>query len=115
MKVAYKYSDVPNPREFVKSAPLPLSSHKGVKIQARSFDVYNACLPVRDEIRKDNYERRAEQMTSRGFVSAINRPYKVIGEPLYLDQKQVILFGLGQLTVRDYFYFAIIKLSLEFC
>lgn len=37
--------DLPDPRSFVKSAPLPLASHQGVKIQARTLDVYNASLP----------------------------------------------------------------------
>ena len=99
MKVAFKHADVPNPREFVKSAPLPLPSHQGVKIQARSFNVYNTCIPPRNEICKENYTRRVEQMSTMGFASAINKPYRVIGEPLYLDQKQIILYGLGQLTV----------------
>ena len=37
--------DLPDPRSFVKSAPLPFPSHQGVKIQARTLDVYNAAVP----------------------------------------------------------------------
>ncbi len=101
MKVAIqKHSELPNPREFVKSAPIPLPSHRGIKIQARNFNVYNASLPDRNDVRKDNYSRRLQQMTSMGFSTPINKPYKVIGDPLYLEQKQIILNGLGQLTVN---------------
>ena len=37
--------DFSDPRSFVKSAPLPLPSHQGVKIQARTLDIYNASIP----------------------------------------------------------------------
>jgi hypothetical protein len=98
MKVSMRH-DLPDPKTFVKSAPLPLSSHHGVKIQARTLDVYNAYLPVRDDIRKENYSRRKEQMSSMGFQTPKNVPYKIVGEPLFLDQKEIILYGLGQLNV----------------
>lgn len=102
MKVAFKNTqDSLNPREYIKSAPIPLTSHKGVKIQARSYQVYNAFVPVRDEIRKENYKRRYEQKRSQGFSSPANKPYKVLGDPLYLDQKDIILYGLGQLNRPD--------------
>ena len=101
MKVALpKNSEVQNPREFIKSAPLPLPSHRGIKIQARNFKVYNASIPDRDDIRKDNYSRRLQQMTSMGFQTPVNKPYKVLGDPLYLEQKEIILNGLGQLIVN---------------
>ena len=100
MKVAVpKHSEIQNPREFIKSAPLPLPSHCGIKIQARSFNVYNATIPVREEVRKDNYSRRLQQMTSMGFHAPSNKPYRVLGDPLYLEQKEIILSGLGQLAV----------------
>ena len=101
MKVAVaKHSEIQNPREFIKSAPLPLPSHRGIKIQARSFNVYNATIPDRDDVRKDNYTRRLEQMTSMGFHAPSNKPYRVLGDPLYLEQKEIILSGLGQLNVN---------------
>ena len=88
-----------DPKTFVKPIPLPYQSHKGVKIQARSFTVYNAAIPLRDEVRKDNYRRRREQMSNMGFQTPLNIPYKIVGDPLYLEQKQIILNGLGQLSV----------------
>jgi hypothetical protein len=87
---------LPDPRTLIKSAPLPFPSHKGVKIQARSFHVYNATAPSRDIIRKENYSRRRDQMSSMGFRTPLNLPYRVIGDPLFLDHKNIILYGLGQ-------------------
>ncbi len=89
---------LPDPRTLIKSAPLPFPSHKGVKIQARSFNVYNATLPSRDSIRSENYSRRRDQMSSMGFKTPLNLPYKVIGDPLYLDHRSIILYGLGQVN-----------------
>ena len=40
-----------------------------------------------------------EQMKSMGFQTPANIPYRVIGSPLYLEQKQIILYGLGQFAV----------------
>ena len=100
MKLAAKNSDIPDPQSFIRSEPLPFPSHKGVKIQARSFHVYNAQIPKREDIRKENYNRRLEQLTSMGFRTPSNVPYKVIGDPLYLDHKNIILYGLGQLKVN---------------
>lgn len=104
MKVAMKHSDIQNPREFIKSAPIPAPSHRGVKIQSRSFHIYNPTEPSRDEVRKDNYNRRQQQISSMGFSTPMNKPYKILGEPLYLDQKQIILHGLGQLTVINFIF-----------
>lgn len=95
MKLGHK-NELPDPKTFIKPVELPFASHKGVKIQARSFNVYNASLPKRDEIRKENYTRRLDQMSSQGFKTPINVPYRVLGDPLYLDHKRIILYGLGQ-------------------
>ena len=54
MKLAKRH-ELPDPKTFIKPIGLPFPSHKGVKIQARSFNVYNATQPSRDEIRKENY------------------------------------------------------------
>ena len=91
--------DLPDPKAIVKPIPLPYSSHKGVKIQARTLDVYNACLPLRDEVRHQNYTRRMDQITNMGFQTPNNIPYKIVGDPLYLEQTDIILHGLGQLQV----------------
>lgn len=47
-------------------------------------------------------------MNSMGFQTPANIPYRVIGSPLYLDQKQIILYGLGQFTVKIFFKFRLI-------
>ena len=88
--------DLPDPKSIVKSIPLPYSSHKDVKIQARTLDVYNAYLPLRDDVRKENYKRRMDQQNNMGFQTPIHVPYRVVGDPLYLEQADIILNGLGQ-------------------
>jgi len=47
------------------------------------------------QVRKQNYDRRLDQMTNRGFVSLIQEPYKSIGHPVYVDNKQLITDALG--------------------
>ena len=54
------------------------------------------------EISKENYKRRLAQMTSMGFRTPVNVPYNVIGDPLYLDHKKIVLYGLGQLKVMKF-------------
>ena len=98
MKVSTRY-ELPDPKTFVKPLPIPLASHQGVKIQARTLDVYNAYFPVRDEVRKENYTRRQQQITGMGFQTPSGTPYKVVGNPLFLEQKEIILHGLGQFMV----------------
>ncbi|CAF0738111.1 unnamed protein product [Brachionus calyciflorus] len=89
-------NEIADPRTFIKPIPLQLPSHKGVKIQARSFNVYNATIPLRDEIRKENYNRRKDQLSSMGFKTPVNMPYKVLGEPLFLNYKSAALHAVGQ-------------------
>ncbi|KAK7489376.1 hypothetical protein BaRGS_00019320 [Batillaria attramentaria] len=88
--------DKPDPKSYVQISPLPISSQKGLKIQARSIEVYNPTEPARDVVRKQNYQRRSAQMSSQGFRSANHRPYHGIGDPFYLDEKKLILHALGQ-------------------
>lgn len=92
--------DLPDPRSIVKPIPLPYPSHKGVKIQARTLEVYNAYLPQRDEVRHTNYSRRQDQINNKGFQTPKNVPYRIVGTPLYLEQADIILNGLGQLQVQ---------------
>lgn len=68
---------------------------RGVKIQARCFNVYNPTFPARDDVRRENYNRRKDQMTGMGFKTPLNVPYKIIGEPLILDHKLIALHGFG--------------------
>ncbi|XP_029634102.1 coiled-coil domain-containing protein 60-like [Octopus sinensis] len=86
-----------DPRNYVKCIPIPTANHKGVKIQARSSTIYNATIPTRDEIRKANYTRRQQQLSSQGFYCPVHLPYKEIGEPIYLDEETLILHAVGQL------------------
>ena len=85
-----------DPRSYVSVAPLPIGSQKGLKIQARSIEVYNPAEPSRDHVRKENFIRRSNQISSMGFRSANHRPYHGIGDPFYLEEKKLILHALGQ-------------------
>lgn len=85
-----------NPRDHVRQVPIPVASHKGVKIQARSHSVYNATIPTRDEVRRENYKRRQMQMSQQGFRSVNNKPYQGLGDPFYLEPKKLVLHALGQ-------------------
>lgn len=85
-----------DPKTYVRQVPIPVTSHKGIRIQARSHTNYNATIPTRDEVRRENYNRRQMQMSHQGFQSAKNRPYKGIGDPFYLEPKKLVLHALGQ-------------------
>ncbi|XP_070209322.1 coiled-coil domain-containing protein 60-like [Littorina saxatilis] len=85
-----------DPRSYISLTPLPIDTQKGLKIQARSIQVYNPTEPSRDRVRKQNYVRRSAQMSGQGFRSANHKPYHGIGDPFYLDEKKLILQALGQ-------------------
>ncbi|XP_012938416.1 uncharacterized protein LOC106011861 [Aplysia californica] len=85
-----------DPRLYVKAVPLPIDSQKGLKLQARSAQVYNPTSPTRDEVRQWNYNRRLQQRTDQGFYAHNFRPYKGLGDPFYLEEKKLILHALGQ-------------------
>lgn len=85
-----------DPRSYISVTPLPIGPQKGLKIQARSIDVYNPTDPSRDEVRKLNFARRSAQLSGQGFQSANHKPYHGIGDPFYLDEKKLILHALGQ-------------------
>lgn len=84
-----------DPQVFMKCLPVSVPSHKGVKIKARSATVYNASIPTRDEVRRENFKRRQIQMSCQGFKSPIYLPYRGIGEPILLDDKSLILAAGG--------------------
>lgn len=75
--------------------------HKCVKIQARCFKVYNPTEPSREDVRKENYHRRKEQMTGMGFRTPLNVPYKIIGEPLVMDYKLIAVHGFGPYPFKN--------------
>lgn len=86
-----------DPRTYVSPVGLPISHQKGLKIQARSAEVYNPQFPARDVVRRENYHRRQEQMANQGFRSVNYKPYEGIGDPFYLEEEQLILHALGQI------------------
>lgn len=69
----------------------PYRNARGHKIQARSLVVYNAVVPTRDQVRRENFARRHAQMACMGFRTPANMPYRNIGEPMLLDSRH---FGL---------------------
>ncbi|XP_071110840.1 coiled-coil domain-containing protein 60-like isoform X3 [Haliotis cracherodii] len=85
-----------DPQGYVALLPLPIPSQRGVKIQARSATVFNPTIPSRDEVRRSNYRRRLQQLTSQGFRSVSHKPYQGIGDPFYLEEQRLILHSLGQ-------------------
>uniref|UniRef100_A0A2C9LQV8 Coiled-coil domain-containing protein 60 n=1 Tax=Biomphalaria glabrata TaxID=6526 RepID=A0A2C9LQV8_BIOGL len=90
-----------DPRSYVKAVPLPIPSQKGIHIQARSDKVFNPCVPSREDVRKWNYDRRLQQMKDQGFYALNCIPYKGLGDPIYLDEKKMVLDSLGQLTGEE--------------
>lgn len=85
-----------DPRSYVRPVPLPIPSCKGLRLLARDTINFNPEYPSREEVRKNNYYRRQNQMSSMGFRSASHKPYVGIGDPFYLDEKKMILHALGQ-------------------
>lgn len=77
--------------------PLPLKSHQGLQILARSGSHYNCASPAREDVFHDNYARRTKQLNEQGYNSVNHKPYQVLGGPVVLDEKQLILSALGQL------------------
>ncbi|CAL1528092.1 unnamed protein product [Lymnaea stagnalis] len=97
-KDPYRSTKMPSrdPRTYVRAVPLPIPSQKGLRLQARSDMVYNPCSPTRDQVRKWNYDRRRQQMTDQGFYAHNYEPYKGLGDPVYLDERKMVLNALGQ-------------------
>lgn len=87
--------DSDNPRSYVRPVPLPIPSHQGLKITARNAKIYTCEVPTRQEVARENYERRTHQMSKCGYRSVIYKPYQPVGE-VYLDDKKLILSALGQ-------------------
>ncbi|XP_028680376.2 coiled-coil domain-containing protein 60-like [Erpetoichthys calabaricus] len=85
-----------DPRTFVLLKPLPIGSPKGQKLQARSTSVYSALEPSREQVFKDNYQRRQDQLSRQGYWAPNWRPYQGLGDPLHLEPRQLILRSLGQ-------------------
>ncbi|KAM6422780.1 coiled-coil domain-containing protein 60 [Liasis olivaceus] len=86
-----------DPRYFVLIRPLPIPPQKGLKIQARSKTVYNCWDVPREQVFRENYNRRAKQLSQQGYFTPCWKPYQDFGDPLYLDPRKLTLYGLGQL------------------
>uniref|UniRef100_UPI00398EADA8 coiled-coil domain-containing protein 60-like n=1 Tax=Pristiophorus japonicus TaxID=55135 RepID=UPI00398EADA8 len=86
-----------DPRSFVMITPLPFPSSKGLKVKARSLTVYSPCEPSREQVFRENYHRRQNQLSQQGYRSVSWKPYQAIGQPLHLEPRQLILHSLGQL------------------
>ncbi|KXJ08664.1 hypothetical protein AC249_AIPGENE4944 [Exaiptasia diaphana] len=84
-----------NPRAFVRPKPLPLPSHRGLKITARNARIYTCEVPTRKQVAHDNYARRKHQMTKCGYRSVNYKPYQCVGE-VVLNDKKLIMSALGQ-------------------
>ncbi|XP_038051433.1 coiled-coil domain-containing protein 60-like [Patiria miniata] len=92
-----------DPRSYIQATPLTLPSHQGEYILARSDTQYrsNCAAPSKEEIFKENYARRLQQMKEQGYQSVNHKPYKLLGEPLHLKEKKLILHALGQETAQS--------------
>ncbi|XP_054753322.2 coiled-coil domain-containing protein 60-like isoform X1 [Lytechinus pictus] len=84
----------------LQTKPLPLKSHQGLQILARSSSHYNCASPSREDVFLDNYARRTKQLNEQGYNSVNYKPYQLLGGPVVLDEKQLILSALGQ-SKRD--------------
>ncbi|XP_013378790.1 coiled-coil domain-containing protein 60 isoform X2 [Lingula anatina] len=90
-----------DPRTYIRREAPPILSQKGIKIQARSAEVYNPTFPTRQNVREENYNRRIRQLTQQGFRSVNYKPYQNIGGEIYLSNKRLILTALGQWNESD--------------
>ncbi|KAK3748604.1 hypothetical protein QZH41_016425 [Actinostola sp. cb2023] len=86
-----------NPRTFVRPKPLPIPTHRGLKITARNSRIYTCEVPTRTQVAQDNYARRKHQMTKCGYRSVNYRPYQSVGD-VVLNDRKLILSALGQDT-----------------
>lgn len=80
-----------------------LSAARSFKIQARTFDVYNPTVPIREEVSKQNYARRYEQMSRMGFQTPTNTPYRPIGDirSLYLRRRELCELYFKDIKTND--------------
>ncbi|XP_075118279.1 coiled-coil domain-containing protein 60-like [Leptodactylus fuscus] len=86
-----------DPRSYVLIRPLPLPSHKGLKVQARSPSHYTCWTQrPREQVFRENYYRRQRQLSQQGYSAPNDKPYEDLGHPLVLEAKKLILHSLGQ-------------------
>ncbi|XP_033108401.1 coiled-coil domain-containing protein 60-like isoform X2 [Anneissia japonica] len=90
-----------DPRTYIEQKPLPIKSDLGKHILARSETHYNCAEPTRETVFRQNFARRQKQRKEQGYNSVDYEPYKLLGEPLYLNEKKLILHALGQLDENN--------------
>ncbi|XP_063691090.1 uncharacterized protein LOC134823527 isoform X2 [Bolinopsis microptera] len=91
------------PKLFIKIKPLAIQSQKGYKIRTRSEQQYSCADRPRDQIFKDNYDRRQFQVKKCGYWSDISKPYRPVGD-VELDTRMLLLRTLDQQdpSLNDY-------------
>jgi hypothetical protein len=104
-----------DPRSYVQPLPLPLPSHQGEYIAARSEVHYrsNCASPSKEEVFKSNYARRMKQMKEQGYKSVNHKPYQLLGEPFYLKERKLILHSLGQESVSPFYSISLIQVTFD--
>ncbi|XP_071955117.1 coiled-coil domain-containing protein 60-like [Antedon mediterranea] len=90
-----------DPRTYIQVKPLPTESDQGKHVLARSDTHYNCAVPTRETVFQQNFTRRKKQRNEQGYNSVNYEAYKLLGEPLYLDEKRFILHALGQLDENN--------------
>ncbi|XP_054700421.1 coiled-coil domain-containing protein 60 isoform X3 [Grus americana] len=86
-----------NPRDFVCIQALPGCGQKEGKVLARGRTIYRSSEPSREQVFWENYHRRQKQFT-QGLFTPPGKPYRELGEILYIDPKKLTLYSLGQLA-----------------
>ncbi|KAM6247005.1 coiled-coil domain-containing protein 60 [Porphyrio hochstetteri] len=86
-----------DPRDFVCIQALPSCAQEKGKVLARSRTVYRSSEPPREQVFWENYHRRQEQF-AQGHFTPFGKPYRELGDILYIDPKKLTLYSLGQLA-----------------
>ena len=104
MKMSPVRTSLKDPKTFIQPKAPPIPTHQGLRIQARSDTHYNCETPAREEVFLDNYVRRQRQKNEQGYNSPNWKPYQMLGEPMHLDDKKLILHALGQLDEVSFLF-----------
>ncbi|XP_010290493.1 PREDICTED: coiled-coil domain-containing protein 60 [Phaethon lepturus] len=86
-----------DPRDFVCIQALPAFAQKEGRVLARSRTIYRSGERPREQVFWENYHRRQKQFT-QGHFTPTGKPYRELGEILYIDPKKLTLYSLGQLV-----------------
>ncbi|XP_010003176.1 PREDICTED: coiled-coil domain-containing protein 60 [Chaetura pelagica] len=97
-------TEVLNPRDFVSIQALVGFPHNEGRVLARSSTVFKSSEPSRDQVFWENYRRRQKQFTQGHFTPA-GKPYRDIGQMVYIDPKEFTLYSLGQLAQEPVKYY----------